>query len=100
MFMAPAFNNDDIVFEKGEPKWFQSSEIAKRGFCENCGSALFFKFEGIDAMDVLIGAFDDPDVFSPRDHLFMKSKLHWIGVDESLPLYESDRSKKPMNSKD
>lgn len=25
-----------------EPRWYQSSEKSRRGFCENCGTTLFF----------------------------------------------------------
>jgi len=100
MFMAPAFKKADVVMERGEPKWFESSDIAKRGFCENCGSSLFFKFNNTDTIDVLIGAFDNPGGIQPTDHLWVSNKLPWLDVDESMPLYQTDRSKKPMNQKD
>jgi len=35
-----SFPKDALHFSKGEPKYYESSLIAKRGFCENCGSSL------------------------------------------------------------
>ena len=35
--------NATVKFTKGEVKYYKSSPIAMRGFCENCGSSLTYK---------------------------------------------------------
>jgi hypothetical protein len=94
MFMAPAFYDKDIRMIRGEPKWYRSSEKASRGFCSDCGSPLFFKFENSIALDVLIGSLDDPDQIAPTEHLWTEKKVSWLSIDESLPCYAQDRAKK------
>ncbi len=94
LFMAPAFHDRDVTMKKGEAKWFQSSSKAKRGFCGDCGSPLFFKFENSEATDVLIGCFDDPHQIEPTEHLWSDERMSWLPVDDSLPCYTQDRGKK------
>ena len=41
-------------------KWYESSDIAKRGFCSNCGSSLFFQPNGVDHIGIAAGCIDEP----------------------------------------
>lgn len=49
-----------VSFEKKDGlKWYQSSEWAQRGFCQNCGSSLFYRLaQDPDKMTVCVGALD------------------------------------------
>lgn len=40
--------------------WFQSSEAARRGFCNLCGSSLFYALEGGDSWSIGAGTLDAP----------------------------------------
>ena len=52
-----------------EPDWYDSSPIARRAFCSQCGTPLGFRFrDGADKMDLTIGSFDDPTPFRPVAH--------------------------------
>ena len=51
---------DEVVWTRGQPKHFQSSNLVKRGFCGDCGTQLTFD-GGWPALDIAIGAFDDND---------------------------------------
>ncbi len=55
-------------------KWYQSSPQARRGFCGNCGSALFWKREGSDVTSVLAGSLDGPTGLSVERHIFTDDK--------------------------
>ena len=53
---ASATRRADLhVRDNGQLKWFQSSLHARRGFCGNCGSSLFFDNERNDYMVITAG---------------------------------------------
>ena len=69
-----------------EPDWYESSPIAKRPYCRECGTSLGFQFkQGSENMDLTVAAFDDPTRFRPRHH-FGAESMHraWINP-EGLP---------------
>ena len=44
-----------------EPDWFDSSPIAERPYCRECGTSLGFRFkDGGENMDLTVASFDDP----------------------------------------
>ena len=70
----------------GEPDWYDSSPIAVRPFCSNCGTSLGFRFkEGSENMDLTVASFDDPSPFRPKHH-FGAESMHraWVNT-EGLP---------------
>lgn len=74
----------------GEPDWYESSPIATRPFCRDCGTSLGFKFkEGSDKMDLAVAAFDDPSRFRPKWH-FGAESIHrpWLNT-EGLPEHKT-----------
>jgi hypothetical protein len=84
----------DIAWE-GEPDWFDSSPIAERPYCRECGTSLGFRYkEGSDKMDLSVAAFDDPARFRPTAH-FGTESMHraWINT-EGLPEQRSDTYQK------
>ena len=75
----------DVQWEH-EPYLYDSSPIAQRPYCRDCGTSLGFKFrEGSDKMDLTVASFDDPSRFRPRHHFGVES-LHraWLNT-EGLP---------------
>jgi len=71
---------------QGEPDWFDSSPIADRPFCRECGTSLGFRFkEGSENMDLTVASFDDPSRFVPKHH-FGAESMHraWLNT-EGLP---------------
>ena len=81
----------DAMSWESEPDWYESSPIARRPFCAQCGTSLGFQFrEGSDKMDLTVASFDDPSPFKPK-HNFGVESLHraWINT-EGLPEYRTD----------
>ena len=71
---------------EGEPDWYDSSPIARRPFCAQCGTSLGFAFkEDSDKMDLTVASFDDPSRFVPKHH-FGAEAIHraWLNT-EGLP---------------
>lgn len=83
-FYAPFVWVRDTVFTwtRGEPKHFQSSNVVKRGFCENCGTPL--TYEAPDGVAMAIGAFDHPERIVPRTQYGVEGKLPYMDKISSL----------------
>jgi hypothetical protein len=69
-------------------KWYSSSEEAKRGFCKECGSSLFFKFNNEDMIYVGSGTLDGKTNLKTGMHIFVASKGDYYDISDELPQYE------------
>ena len=81
---------EDFTFLSGEGEitWYQASSMAKRGFCRNCGSALFWKPEPEkDYISILAGAFDNPTGLNPTRHIYCESRGDFYEIKDGLPQY-------------
>lgn len=72
---------------KGEDqvKWFVSSEKARRGFCSECGSSLFFdplNKEKHDWIGILGGAFNEPTGAKMALHIFVAEKGDYYDLND------------------
>ena len=78
-------NRDDVTW-RAEPDWYDSSPIAQRPYCRECGTSLGFRFKDeSENMDLAVAAFDDPSRFLPKHH-FGAESMHraWLNT-EGLP---------------
>jgi hypothetical protein len=68
---------------RGEVAWFASSDVARRGFCRDCGTPLFFDYPHDPGLGVLVGTLDRPDLVPP----VLQYGTHETGVPwfEGLP---------------
>jgi hypothetical protein len=64
-----------ILWPKGEPEFFRSSSIIKRGFCANCGTPLSYANDESDRLSVSIGSLDDPKIAVPHAQYGAEGKL-------------------------
>ena len=74
-----------------EPRWYQSSVQSRRGFCETCGTTLFFTStlcpgEIHVVRTAIAGAIDR----EPQCHVFYDQHADWAEVGDRLPRYSSD----------
>ena len=80
----------DVAWDH-EPDWYDSSLIAQRPYCRECGTSLGFKFkDGSENMDLTVASFDDPSRFRPGHH-FGAESMHrqWLNG-EGLPEYRTE----------
>ena len=56
-----------------EPDWYNSSPIARRPYCRDCGTPLGFEYPDSPNMDLTIGSFDEPGRFKPTMHFGIES---------------------------
>ena len=74
-----------IEWTRGEPAWFQSSSVATRGFCRDCGTPLSFAYDRSDRFSVTIGSLDHPEDFPIVIHYGVESKMPWLKLCDGLP---------------
>lgn len=61
----------DLKFNKQDGlKWFASSDFAKRGFCKECGSSLFWKQNDSNTISVCAGSIDGKTELKLDGHIF------------------------------
>lgn len=83
-FVGPFVTGRGVVWTRGEPKRFQSSNIAKRGFCADCGTPL--TIEDDDGIELAVGAFDNPNVAAPVIQTNPTDKLAFFDTLHELPV--------------
>ncbi len=81
---APLVTARGLVWTRGEPKRFASSNKVKRGFCAACGTPLTYEFEGFET-ELAIAAFDDPAPIMPQIQVGLESRLPWCQTLPDLP---------------
>ncbi|MGO4684924.1 GFA family protein [Hyphomicrobium sp. 2TAF46] len=73
----------ELIWTRGQPKKFQSSNAAQRGFCADCGTPL--TYEAPDGVALAIGAFDDPTGLAPKIQWGVEGKLPFTDEIPTLP---------------
>ncbi|MEM8652091.1 MAG: GFA family protein [Pseudomonadota bacterium] len=77
---------DDCLTVHGESlTWYQSSPEAKRGFCNICGSALFWKRYTDDFTSILVGSIDGDSGLEIDRHIFTADKPDWYDITDGKP---------------
>lgn len=66
---------DSVTFIKDEGlEWYASSATAKRGFCKNCGSSLFYRMNDEAGIGIAAGCLDDTSGLRIGKHIFVTDK--------------------------
>ena len=75
LWAATRADDVDITFHARETlSWFASSDHAKRGFCNRCGSSLFYKPNGSTHMGIAAGSLDRPTEMTLTRHIYLADK--------------------------
>jgi len=92
-YMAAAFvkNADLHIVESRGLSWYRASPIAKRGFCHECGSTLFWDGDESDEIGIAAGTLDDTSGIKLTAHVFAPDKGDYYEISDNLPQYESDK---------
>jgi hypothetical protein len=51
-------------------KWYRASDAAKRGFCGDCGSVMFWQGDGRDEISISAGSIDGQTGLTLDGHIF------------------------------
>ena len=86
-------SEDNITFiNKKTLKWFESSKIAKRGFCSTCGASMFYKFLQSKNISIAAGMFSNPTKLKTQSNIFTKNKLDYYKLDLKIPKFNRNSS--------
>lgn len=61
--------------------WFRSSDHAQRGFCNACGSSLFWKMDGEESVSVGTGTIDGATGLTTQMHIFVADKGDYYDIE-------------------
>ncbi len=83
---ATAINSEHLVLSNDAGlAWYRSSDIAKRGFCKECGSSLFWRPEHGDYVAVMAGALESPTGIGDSKHIFVDDAGDYYRLYDDLP---------------
>ncbi len=87
---------DKFRIDAGEDKikWRHASDVARRGFCSDCGASLFWHAHGVERskhrIAVAFGALDAPTGARLEHHIFVADKGDYYDIADGLPQHEQD----------
>jgi hypothetical protein len=65
--------------------WYQSTDVADKAFCRNCGSSIFWRLAGRPTLHVSAGLFDDDLPAKLDSHRFISERGTYYDITNSLP---------------
>lgn len=68
--------------------WYESSPGVRRGFCNRCGSSVFWSRERLPRINIHAGTLDEPTGLELVQHIFTASRGDYYEIDPSLPQAE------------
>lgn len=72
-------------------KWYRSSEQAERGFCEHCGSLLFWRRLNSEQTSIMAGCLERPTGLSLIRHIYTDDKGDYYDLEADIEaLAQSD----------
>jgi len=71
-------------------KWYNSSKIAKRGFCSTCGGSMFYKLLNSNNISIAAGMFNNPTKLKTHSNIFTKKKLDFYKLDSRIPRFKKN----------
>ena len=71
-------------------RWFRSSISATRGFCQHCGSSLFWRPEGADTTSIGSGTLDKTAGMTTLCHIFVAGKGDYVEIAPGVPQWPQD----------
>lgn len=86
-FFGPLVTSHDGHWTRGELKWFQSSDAARRAFCGECGTPL--AYETKFGLELAIGTFDEPEKVPPEIQVNLSDRVPYFAGLSTLPVRET-----------
>lgn len=65
----------------------RTSDVARRGFCRECGSGLFWEPFDQDGTGIVAGTLDEPSGLKTIGHIFVSEKAGFYEITDDLPRF-------------
>lgn len=81
---------EQLTITKGDTlQWYRSSPPAERGFCNRCGSSLFWRHDDDKgATSVMSGALDGTTGIHTEKHIFVADKGDYYDITDTVPQHD------------
>jgi hypothetical protein len=76
---------DDVAISEGGALTWYVADDRQRGFCNQCGSSLFWRRTGADRVSIAAGTLDGPTGLRTARHIFVESKGDYYEIADDLP---------------
>lgn len=77
---------EDLVFTKDAGlRWYDSSDFAKRGFCQCCGTSLFYRMNAEEGIGIGAGCLEGATGLKISQHIFVKDKGDYYDINDDAP---------------
>jgi hypothetical protein len=81
-----ATRQEELVLTESEGlRWYRSSETARRGFCEVCGSSVFWEPASGERVSIAAGTLDTPTGLQTEVHVFVEDSGDYYMINDGLP---------------
>ncbi len=77
--------NATLTWTRGTPAGFMSSEFVERGFCQRCGTPLYYRDVNAQHTSLTIGSLDHPEQVPPRSHDGIEGRMPWFAELLAVP---------------
>ncbi|WP_020415376.1 GFA family protein [Microbulbifer sp. VTAC004] len=77
--------------------WYKTSDIARRGFCRECGSGLFWEPYELDATGIIAGSLDGPTGLKTMGHIFVSEKSDFYDIEDKHPQFQQSSNGQLVN---
>jgi hypothetical protein len=82
-YTAASINDFELTEQRGL-KWYQSSDFARRGFCQECGASLFWQRLDGDNISIAAGTLDRPTGLTTIRHIFTADAGDYYRISDDL----------------
>lgn len=72
--------------------WYRSSAAARRGFCRECGSKLFWQATDRKTIDIAVGSLDQPTGLHVARHIFVADRGDYYDIADDVPRFAGSSS--------
>ena len=76
--------DDFVLIEDRGLEWYRSPPEARRGFCRECGSSLFWKLDAREEIGIMAGTLDQPTGLTTSMHIFADQVADYHAVPEGM----------------
>ena len=86
-----AVRADLTIEDDGCLTWYQSSDHARRGFCNRCGASLFFDSNQRPTMGIAAATIDQPSGLEFAAHIFTDDATDYEPLTDGAPTFTDGR---------
>lgn len=81
---------DALEIKKGMPSAYSATPAARRTFCGNCGTTLFFQYVNAPkTIDFTLASLSNPEIVEPEYHIWTESQIAWLKLEDGLPRHSA-----------